>query len=384
MNKFKGVFLVMSLVALFLASCNKEKSDYQVTVTMPAEVQVDSLYLVDYEGEKLQGAVANADKQFVFKGKAKEIAPAGILHEKTNLYIPFILENEEISIAVKDKQKNTEIKGGEIHRIIYKYEEDPEYQKLDAERKELMKKHFVNLDMNDEAKVEEARKIVNTVGDKMFKIKNESLKNVMDGNAPAIAKAIAATMYSARDYTADKMLANLEKYKKETGENGYISYFEKMMKEFQQMETNAKSVSVGNQYQDISGKDRNGNVIKLSELVSKNKYTILEFWASWCGPCRGEIPNLKKAYDKYKGKGLEIYSVSLDSKEAAWLKAMDEEKQNWPNVLVEGEFRNADVAKYGVLAIPASYLIDENGTIVATNDELREFALDRTLSQHLK
>ncbi len=384
MNKFKGVFLVMSLVALFLASCNKEKSDYQVTVTMPSDVQVDSLYLVDYEGEKIQGATANADKQFVFNGKAKEIAPAGILHTKSNLYIPFILENDVITINVKDKQKNTDIKGGEIHEMIYAYEKDPEYQKLDAERRELVKKHFGNLDMNDEAKVEEARKIVNTVGDKMFKIKNASLKEVMEGDNPAIAKAIAATMYSDREYTADKMLANLEKYKKETGENGYITYYEKMMKEYQQMEENAKNASVGNKYMEISGKDRDGNVIKLSDLVAKNKYTILEFWASWCGPCRGEIPNLKAAYSKYKDKGLEIYSVSLDSKEAAWLKAMDEEKQNWPNVLVEGEFRNSDVAKYGIVGIPASYLIDQNGTIVASNDELREFALDRTLSQHLK
>ncbi|MCJ8496995.1 AhpC/TSA family protein [Chryseobacterium salipaludis] len=384
MNKFKGVFLVMSLVALLLASCNKEKSDYQVTVTMPAEIQVDSLYLVNYEGEKMQGAAPNAEKQFVFKGKAKEIVPAGILHEKSNLYIPFILENDDITINVKDKQKTTDIKGGKIHELVYKYENNPEYQKLDAERKELMKKHFTNLDMNDEAKVEEARKIVNTVADKMFKIKNASLKEVMEGNNPAIAKAIAATMYSDREYTADKMLANLEKYKKETGENGYITYYEKMMKEYQQMEENAKNASVGNKYMDISGKDRDGNVIKLSDLVAKNKYTILEFWASWCGPCRGEIPNLKAAYGKYKDKGLEIYSVSLDSKEAAWLKAMDEEKQNWPNVLVEGEFRNPEVAKYGIVGIPASYLIDQNGTIVASNDELREFALDRTLSQHLK
>lgn len=376
-------YLIMCLMAL-VVSCSKEKSDYIVSVKLPEGVKTDSLHILNFKGDKIASAAAGTDGVYKFTGKVAEAAPAGIESEKLQLYIPFILENADISIDIKDKQKNTDIKGGQIHEIIYGYMKDPEFQRLDRELKEVTKKQFTNLDMNDEAKVEEARKIVSKTGDKVFKIKNEYLKKVVADKNPVMAKAIAATMISERDYTADKILARLAEYKKEVDKSEFIDYYEKMMQEFQTMADNAKNVTVGSTFQDVVARDRDGREIKLSDLVAKNKYTILEFWASWCGPCRGEIPNLKKAYAKYHGKGLEIYSVSLDQKESSWLKALDDEKTAWPNVLVEGEFTNPQVVNYGITGIPASYLIDQNGTIVALNDELREFQLDRTLSAHLK
>ena len=371
-------------MAFFVASCSKEKSEYQLTATLPKEVKVDSLYLLDYKGEKIQGVVANKEGKFVFIGKAAEAAPAGISNEKAHLYIPFILENADIAIDVKDTDMNTDIKGGEIHNIVYGYEKDPKYAKLNLERRKVSKEQFTDLDMTDEKKVEEARKIVNKVGDQVYKIKNDYLKKVVAEDNPPMAKALASTMISDRDYTAEKILARLAKYKKEIGKSDYITYYEKMMNEFKEMQDNAENVTVGSTYKDIIGKDRNGKDIKLSDLVTKNKYTILEFWASWCGPCRGEIPNLKKAYAKYNSKGLEIMSVSLDSKNDAWIKALDDEKTIWPNVIVEDEFRNPQVVNYGISGIPASYLIDQDGKIVASNYDLREFDLDRTLSKFIK
>ena len=371
-------------MAFFVASCSKEKSEYQLTVTLPGDVKADSLYLLDYKGEKIGSAIPSADGKFVFTGKATEVAPAGISNEKAHLYVPFVLENDNITIDVKDTDMTTEIKGGKIYEILYAFEKDPTYQKLNTERKKLVKEQFTNLDMTDEAKVEEARKIVNKVGDQVYKLKNEHFKKVVADDNPPIAKAIASTMISDKDYTAEKILARLDKYKKELGKSDYITYYEKMMNEFKTMEDNAKTVTVGSTYKDIVGKDRNGKEIKLSDLVAKNKYTILEFWASWCGPCRGEIPNLKKAYAKYNSKGLEIYSVSLDAKNEAWLKAMDDDKTTWPSVIIEGEFQSPQVVNYGITGIPASYLIDQNGKIVASNYDLREFDLDRTLSKFIK
>ena len=384
MKKFTTTFLLTIAFAILAISCSKEKTDYSVTVTFPKDVKADSLYLLDFKGDKVIGVTPNKEGKFVFTGKAKEIAPAGISNSKLHLYIPFILENDDINIQILDTNGNVDINGGKIHNIVYSYEKDPEYKKLELERKRVSKEQFTGLDMNDEPKVEAARKKVDAAANPVYKIKNEAFKNILNTDNPPIAKAIASTMYSAKDYTVDKVMANLEKYKKEVGTSEYISYYEKMMNEVKEMESNAKTVEVGSSFKDVVGKDRDGNEIKLSDLVAKNKYTILEFWASWCGPCRGEIPNLKKAYAKYNGKGLEILSVSLDAKESAWLKAMDDEKTSWPNVLIDGEFQNPQVVNYGITGIPASYLIDQNGKIVATNYELREFDLDRTLSKFIK
>lgn len=384
MKKLIGSFVLSAAVAITAISCNKEKSHYQVTVQVPAAVKTDSLYLLDYKGDKIKGVTANKEGKFVFTGNATEIAPAGVGSEKAHLYVPFILENADININIKDMAMNTEIKGGKIHDIIYGYEKEPNYESLETERKKVSKEQFTNLDMNDELKVEAARKIVNKAADQVYKIKNNYLKKVVENENPPIAKAIASTMISDKDYTADKILARLKEYKKEIGKSEYITYYEKMMGEFKTMEDNAKTVAVGSSFKDVVGKDRNGKEIKLSDLVSKNKYTILEFWASWCGPCRGEIPNLKKAYAKYHDKGLEILSVSLDSKESAWLQALDVEKTTWPNIAITGEFQNPQVVNYGITGIPASYLIDQNGKIVASNYDLREFDLDRTLSKYIK
>lgn len=384
MKKLIGSVILSLTFAATVISCSKEKSDYNLTASLPKEAKADSLYLLDYKGDKISGVAVDKEGKFVFKGKVAEAAPAGISNPKLHLYIPFILENADISINVKDMDLNTDIKGGEVQSIVYGYEQDPNWQKLELERKKVSKENYTNLDMNDEPKVEQARKNVNAVADQVYKIKNDYLKKVVEDKNPPMAKAIASTMISGKDYTSDKILAKLEEYKKEIGKSEYITYYEKMMNEFKTMEDNAKTVTVGSSFKDVVGKDRNGNEIKLSDLVAKNKYTILEFWASWCGPCRGEIPNLKKAYAKYHGKGLEILSVSLDSKESAWLQALDVEKTTWPNVAITGEFQNPQVVNYGITGIPASYLIDQSGKIVATNYDLREFDLERTLSKYIK
>ncbi len=384
MKKLLGIFILTATLAASSTSCTDEKSEYKITVQVPSETKVDSLYLLDYKGDKIIGTKSNSDGKFVFTGKTAEAAPAGVSNEKAHLYVPFILENDNININIQDTDMNTEITGGKIHSIIYGYENDPNYKKLNMERRKVSKEQFTNLDMTDELKVEEARKIVNKVGDQVYRIKNDYLKKVVEDDNPPMAKAIASTMISGATYTSDKILAKLKEYKKKIGNSEYITYYEKMMNDFKTMEDNAKTVAVGSSFKDVVGKDRTGNEIKLSDLVAKNKYTILEFWASWCGPCRGEIPNLKKAYAKYHGKGLEILSVSLDSKESAWLQALDVEKTTWPNVAITGEFQNPQVLKYGITGIPASYLIDQNGKIVASNYELREFDLDRTLSKYIK
>jgi thiol-disulfide isomerase/thioredoxin len=106
----------------------------------------------------------------------------------------------------------------------------------------------------------------------------------------------------------------------------------------------------------------------------KGKILLLEFWASWCGPCRKENPDLVEVYRHYKGKGFEILGVALDKDKSEWLDAIDHDELPWTNVCdLQGD-RNEAAIIYGVSAIPANFLIDRNGIVLARNLRSEELA----------
>ena len=133
----------------------------------------------------------------------------------------------------------------------------------------------------------------------------------------------------------------------------------------------------GTKVPDFTVTDNAGKSFTLAELCQDKKYILIDFWASWCNPCRKEIPNLKKLYKEYADKGFQIISVSIDKKKADWEKALKEENLEWPNFLDNGDVAIA----YKVKMIPTMYLIDTNGVMVGEN--LRGEALAEKLAELL-
>src|SRR4030095_11987310 len=116
--------------------------------------------------------------------------------------------------------------------------------------------------------------------------------------------------------------------------------------------------------------DLKGDSIRLSSM--KGKVFLLDFWASWCGPCRFSNKQLLKLYAKYKDKGFEILGVSLDDNRSAWKKAMSKDKITWLQVNDNGGWEAVSAVKWNISAIPASFLIDRNGNVVAMDPEKQE------------
>lgn len=112
-------------------------------------------------------------------------------------------------------------------------------------------------------------------------------------------------------------------------------------------------------------KDTANKLVRLSDY--KGKYVLIDFWASWCLPCRAENPTLKKAYGKYSTKGFEIMGVSLDNNKAAWLNAIRKDDLPWQNVSDLNGFKNEVAQKYAVTELPTNYLLDPQGKIIAKN-----------------
>ncbi|MFV0554712.1 MAG: TlpA family protein disulfide reductase [Mangrovibacterium sp.] len=139
-------------------------------------------------------------------------------------------------------------------------------------------------------------------------------------------------------------------------------------------------VSVGKPAPDFTLNDPEGNPISLSSF--KGKILLLDFWASWCGPCRAENPNVVKAYGKYHDKGFEILGVSLDTGKDKWLKAIKDDGLVWNHVSELKGWKGEVSALYGVKGIPHTVLIDREGTIIAKN--LRGEALVNKLAELLE
>ena len=135
-------------------------------------------------------------------------------------------------------------------------------------------------------------------------------------------------------------------------------------REFQESK---RAVTVGSHYRDISGRTPEGEPVSLSQLIVPGHVTLLDFWASWCGPCRQEIPFLKDLYARYHDRGFDIIACSLDHSESAWLRALDKEQMPWPQFSELQGWNGSITQQYGIQAIPYDILLDRQGNVCLLN-----------------
>ena len=144
----------------------------------------------------------------------------------------------------------------------------------------------------------------------------------------------------------------------------------------------AAATDVNNTFVDIALPGPQGQTVRVRDYVGQNKLVLIDFWASWCGPCIRELPHVVKAYDLYHDKGLEIVGVSLDKDKASWLAAIEQTGQKWPQMSDLQGWNCKGAQLYGIQSIPANVLIDEHGKIIAR--DLRGEDLINTIAKQLQ
>jgi thiol-disulfide isomerase/thioredoxin len=162
--------------------------------------------------------------------------------------------------------------------------------------------------------------------------------------------------------------------------NTDVKSFHGMVQQAQMMVARTEATKIGNEAPELILPMPNDKELALSSL--RGKVVLIDFWASWCGPCRKEMPNVKRVYEKYKNKGFEIYGVSLDKDRAAWLEAISKDGLTWPQVSDLKFWQSEAVQIYAIQSIPHTVLISKEGKILASG--LRGAELEKKLAEVLK
>lgn len=192
----------------------------------------------------------------------------------------------------------------------------------------------------------------------------DDMKILMEEASPIFSQNILVKNVVEKKRQADlRMKAEVEKTMSK----------EQLETQKKRQEMDAK-IKIGERFPDAKVKDNAGEMKLLSDYVGKGKYVLIDFWASWCGPCRHEMPNVKAAYEKYASKGFEVISISTDQKLKPWRAAIEELGMNWIQLL---DVDAADI--YGIYAIPRTFLVDPAGIVIDKN--LRGEKLEEALSK---
>jgi peroxiredoxin len=335
--------------------------------------------LIKLEGAEKLDSAELVNGAFTFKGSVPSPMEATLrLKHDKSIDTPgrrikidgmaIILGNENITITGKDSIKTALIKGSTLTDESKRVDAllGPIYGKLQALNKEYAEQPEAK--KQDKTYILELEKRAGVIEKEIFDAK---INYVKENSSKYMAlMALNSTLGPGFDaIEMEKIFANISPELKN-------SFFGKQVAE---RIAKFKKTQEGIEAQDFTQPDIDGKMLKLSDY--RGKYVLVDFWASWCAPCRRENPNLVKVYEQYKSKGFEILGVSLDkaADKAKWMKAIADDKLTWKQVGDLKGWENDAAAKYEVKAIPMNFLIDPSGKIIAK--ELRGAALDAKIKE---
>ena len=360
----KKNYLLLLAAAFIMSACNQQKT-FNVNVSL-ANGNDKTVYLQKY----VDNVPTTIDSAVIAEEKAVLTAPTDnpqILYalkiKGQRGSMPFFADNKDVAfVGDLNNPQAVEIIGSETQAELDAYND--QLDEINMQIRDLyavMQQAFSN---NDSIKVDSLNKVGTALMEQQDNYRDEYIKAhpesfvthyILDG--------------VKQDYPLDQLKDLMAGF---TTESIYRDHLNDYVAKQERLE-------VGQPFIDFTLRTNNDTEVVLSEIIAQNKLTLVDFWASWCGPCRHENPVVKAAYEKYHELGFDVVGVSVDQDEAAWLKAVEEDELPWTQVR---DSENKASEDYMIYYIPSNFLFDQEGNMVAKG--LRGEELEAKLAEILK
>jgi len=363
----RNILLLITFSALVITSCGP-KNEYRITGTLTGKDSVQLFLMKRDAGTwvSLDSAMVS-DGSFAFSGLIDSPEMYYLSDASREIFIPVFVEQSPMTIDITiDSLMKSEIKGSKTHDVYVEFTNLTE--PLNKEMNEIYAQYKKASEAGDEAGMSAADSMYEAAEAKKKELILEFAKN-HPGTVVA-PYLILRNIYQFELPEIEEVVVVLDT------NLGNCIYYSDLLKRRDIL----RSVQIGMPAPDFTQNDTAGNPLTLSSL--RGKWLLVDFWASWCGPCRAENPNVVDAWKKYHDKGFDVLGVSLDKSRDKWIEAIHSDDLTWNQVSDLQYWNNAASTLYGISSIPSNVLLDPEGNIVAWN--LRGEDLPAKLEEVLK